>query len=85
MTDADIVDRIDQLAHAQQAIYSRHSRADRRDGDAAELRLLKTELDRCWGARRAIRAHRDADRFVDDTYISAGAKEPPRRTRARRR
>jgi len=84
MKDADIVERIDRLAHAQQEIYMRHSRADRRDGDAAELRFLKTELDRCWGARRAIRAHIDADRFTEEVYVPADARQNARASRGRR-
>ncbi len=86
MTDADIVERIDCLAHAQQEIYLRHSRADRRAEDGERLRTLKDELDRCWGMRRAVRAWRDADRFTDDALIlPSETRQLPRATHSRRR
>jgi vacuolar-type H+-ATPase subunit E/Vma4 len=58
MDDAEILDRINELAREEHEVFEREARAKATDADRERLRQLQVMLDQCWDLLRQRRARR---------------------------
>ena len=58
MDDAEILDRINELAREEHELFERESHAKATDADRERLRRLQVMLDQCWDLLRQRRARR---------------------------
>lgn len=60
MTDDDVLDRIQRLAHEEHDLYKRHAAGKPlSDEEQRRMRDLEVSLDRCWDLLRQRRARRE--------------------------
>jgi hypothetical protein len=73
MSDESIVNHIEQLMQEESALRRSEQQdsasPERLEDDAARLRSLEVELDRCWDLLRQRRALRDAGANPDDAEV----------------
>jgi len=58
MDDAEILDRINELAREEHEVFEREAHAKATDADRERLRQLQVMLDQCWDLLRQRRARR---------------------------
>ena len=60
MDDTEIIDRINQLAHEEHALFEKESEGDASVADRERLKRLEVTLDQCWDLLHQRRARRNA-------------------------
>jgi len=60
MEDQDVIERINQLAHEEHALFEKESRGDATDEERERLQRLGVSLDQCWDLLHQRRARRSA-------------------------
>jgi hypothetical protein len=69
MDDQDIVERINQLAHEEHALFEKESRAQANPADRERLKQLEVALDQCWDLLHQRRARRSAGLDPDQATV----------------
>jgi hypothetical protein len=69
MDDADIVQRIRDLAEEEHALERAHEGEGLSDADLAKLRATEVALDQCWDLLRQRRARRGAGQDPDAASV----------------
>ncbi|MDP9343867.1 MAG: DUF2630 family protein [Actinomycetota bacterium] len=60
MEDTDLIERINQLAHEEHALFEKESEGEASPGDRERLKRLEVTLDQCWDLLHQRRARRNA-------------------------
>jgi hypothetical protein len=66
MEDQDVIDRINELAHEEHALFERESQGEISDAERERLKWLQVRLDQCWDLLHQRRALRNAGLNPDD-------------------
>ena len=69
MDDTEIIDRINQLAHEEHALFEKESEGDASVADRERLKRLEVTLDQCWDLLHQRRARRRAGLDPDDAAV----------------
>ncbi len=69
MEDADIIERINQLAHEEHALFERESEGEASASDRERLKRLEVTLDQCWDLLHQRRARRNAGLDPDEARV----------------
>src|SRR5438132_8706733 len=69
MDDAEVLDRINELAREEHELFERESDGKVTDADRERLRRLEVTLDQCWDLLRQRRARRAAGLNPDDARV----------------
>jgi hypothetical protein len=69
MDDAEILDRINELAREEHELFERESHTKATDADRERLRRLQVMLDQCWDLLRQRRARRAAGLDPGDALL----------------
>ena len=69
MEDQKIVDRINQLASEEHALWERESRGEVSETEKGRLKELQVTLDQCWDLLHQRRARRSAGQDPDDVQV----------------
>ncbi len=60
MEDSDLIERINQLAHEEHALFEKESEGQASPSDRERMKDLEVTLDQCWDLLHQRRARRDA-------------------------
>ena len=60
MDDADIIERINQLAHEEHQLFEKESEGEASAADRERMKRLEVTLDQCWDLLHQRRARRNA-------------------------
>jgi hypothetical protein len=60
MEDQKVIDRINELAHEEHALFEKESRGEATTSDRERLETLQVTLDQCWDLLHQRRARRSA-------------------------
>ena len=60
MDDEGIIERINQLAHEEHALFEKESEGQASASDRERMKVLEVTLDQCWDLLHQRRARRDA-------------------------
>ena len=69
MDDRKVIERINELAREEHALFERESQGTATDGDRERLGRLQVTLDQCWDLLRQRRARRDAGQDPEDAGL----------------
>jgi hypothetical protein len=69
MEDQDILDRINELAAEEHALWEREGRGDIDEAERDRLRRLEVMLDQTWDLLHQRRARRDAGQDPNDARV----------------
>jgi hypothetical protein len=69
MDDQQIVERINELAHHEHALWEAESKGETSDGERERLQELQVTLDQCWDLLHQRRARRAAGMDPDDASV----------------
>ena len=69
MDDQRVIDRINQLAHEEHALFERESKGEATDAERARLNRLQVTLDQCWDLLHQRRARRSAGLDPDQAAV----------------
>ena len=69
MDDQQIVERINELAHQEHALWEAESKGEASDGERERLQELQVTLDQCWDLLHQRRARRSAGMDPDDAQV----------------
>jgi len=69
MDDAEIVQRISQLADEEHQLERSHTGGGLTDDETARLREIEVALDQCWDLLRQRRARRSSGQDPDDATV----------------
>ena len=69
MDDQQIVERINELAHQEHALWEAESRGEASDDERERLQELQVTLDQCWDLLHQRRARRSAGMDPDDAQV----------------
>ncbi len=75
MEDQDVINRINDLAHEEHALFEKESRGEASDEERERLKRLGVSLDQCWDllhqrrARRAAGLDPDAAAVRDESTV----------------
>ena len=69
MEDQRVIDRINELAHEEHALFERESRGEATDAERTRLNRLQVTLDQCWDLLHQRRARRSAGLDPDQAAI----------------
>ena len=69
MEDADVLGRINQLAHEEHALWEKESRGEVSEEDRLRLKRIQITLDQCWDYLNQRRALRDAHRSPAEAKV----------------
>jgi hypothetical protein len=69
MDDQDLIDRINELAQDEHALWERESRGEADPAERARLRDLGVTLDQCWDLLHQRRARRAAGLDPDQATV----------------
>lgn len=69
MDDQRVIDRINQLAHEEHALFERESKGEATDAERARLNRLQATLDQCWDLLHQRRARRSAGLDPDQAAV----------------
>jgi hypothetical protein len=58
--DQDVIDRIEQLAHEEHALFEKESKGEASTRERARLKEIEVQLDQCYDLLRQRRARRSA-------------------------
>ena len=60
MEDSVLIERINQLAHEEHALFEKESEGQASASDRERMKVLEVTLDQCWDLLHQRRARRDA-------------------------
>ena len=69
MDDQDILNRINELAGEEHALWEKEGRGEIDDTERDRLRRLEVTLDQCWDLLHQRRARRDAGENPDQAQV----------------
>jgi hypothetical protein len=69
MEDQDIIERINQLAHEEHALFEKESEGEASEVDRERLKRLQVTLDQCWDLLHQRRARRSAGMDPDQATV----------------
>jgi hypothetical protein len=69
MEDQGVIDRINQLAHAEHELFEKESRGQATEADREQLRRIEVTLDQCWDLLHQRRARRAAGLDPDQAMV----------------
>ena len=69
MEDQDILDRINELAGEEHALWEKEGRSEISESEQERLRMLEVTLDQAWDLLHQRRARRDAGLDPSDASI----------------
>jgi hypothetical protein len=69
MEDQDILDRINELAGEEHALWQKEGKGEIDDAERERLRRLEVTLDQCWDLLHQRRARRDAGEDPDQARV----------------
>lgn len=69
MEDQDVVDRINQLAHEEHALFEKESQGALPPAERDRLKSLQISLDQCWDLLHQRRARRNAGMDPNDAKV----------------
>jgi hypothetical protein len=76
MDDQQVIDRINEIAHEEHALWEKEGRGDIDETERARLQQLSVSLDRCYDLLHQRRARRAAGQNPDDAKVrDAGTVE----------
>jgi hypothetical protein len=67
--DQSIIDRINELAHEEHALYEKESNRQATDAERERLKHLEVTLDQCWDLLHQRRARRAAGLDPDEATV----------------
>lgn len=69
MDDRQIVERINELAHQEHALWEAESRGEASEADRQRMKELEVTLDQCWDLLHQRRARRAAGLDPDEARV----------------
>jgi hypothetical protein len=69
MEDAQVMERINEIAHEEHQLWEKEGRGEITDAERERLRELGVTLDQCWDLLHQRRARRAAGQDPDDTSV----------------
>jgi hypothetical protein len=60
MEDPRVIDKINEIAHEEHALFEKESRGEASEADRERLKSIEVELDQCWDLLHQRRARRAA-------------------------
>lgn len=69
MRDESVIDRINELAHEEHALFEKESRGQATDVDRERLRQIEVTLEQCWDLLHQRRARRRAGLDPDEARV----------------
>jgi Protein of unknown function (DUF2630) len=69
MEDQDVIDRINQLAHEEHALFEKESQGEASEADRDRMKRLEVTLDQCWDLLHQRRARRAAGLDPDEAAV----------------
>ena len=69
MDDQQIVERINELAHQEHALWEAESKGEASDGERERLQELQVTLDQCWDLLRQRQGHEEFGLDPDNTSV----------------
>jgi hypothetical protein len=69
MEDQDIIERINQLAHEEHALFEKESQGEASEADRERMKRLEVTLDQCWDLLHQRRARRAAGLDPDQATV----------------
>lgn len=73
MDDRAIIDRINELANEEHALFEKESHEQASENDRRRMQELETTLDQCWDLLHQRRARRSAGMDPDDAAVRDAA------------
>lgn len=67
--DADVIERIEQLAHEEHSLFEKESRSEASTRERARLKEIEVQLDQCYDLLRQRRARRAAGLDPDGATV----------------
>lgn len=67
--DADVIERIEQLAHEEHALFEKESRSEASSRERSRLKEIEVQLDQCYDLLRQRRARRAAGLDPDGAAV----------------
>jgi hypothetical protein len=67
--DADVIERIEQLAHEEHSLFEKESRSEASTRERARLKEIEVQLDQCYDLLRQRRARRAAGLDPDGAAV----------------
>ncbi len=74
MDDQNVIDRINELAHEEHALWEREAHGEATAAEQARMRELQVTLDQCWDLLHQRRARRAAGMDPDDARVRDAAE-----------
>jgi hypothetical protein len=69
MDDQQVLDRINQIAHEEHALWEKEGQGDISDAERERLQQLGVTLDQCWDLLHQRRARRAAGQDPDEAQV----------------
>jgi len=69
MDDAKVIDRINEIAHEEHALWEKESQGEATDTERERLQQLGVTLDQCWDLLHQRRARRAAGQDPDQATV----------------
>ena len=69
MEDAKVIDRINEIAHEEHALWEKESQGEATDTERERLQQLGVTLDQCWDLLHQRRARRAAGQDPDQATV----------------
>lgn len=69
MDDAKVIDRINEIAHEEHALWEKESQGEATDTERERLQQLGVTLDQCWDLLHQRRARRAAGQDPDEATV----------------
>jgi hypothetical protein len=69
MEDEQVLDRINEIAHEEHALWEKESHGEASDAERQRLEQLGVTLDQCWDLLHQRRARRDAGQDPDQATV----------------
>jgi hypothetical protein len=67
--DSDLIERINQLAHEEHALFEKESEGQASPSDRERMKELEVTLDQCWDLLHQRRARRNAGLDPDEARV----------------
>jgi uncharacterized protein DUF2630 len=69
MEDENVIDRINELAHEEHALFEKESEGKASQTERERLKWLEVSLDQCWDLLHQRRARRNAGLDPDEAQV----------------
>jgi len=69
MADEQVIERINELAHEEHALWEREAKGELSSDEQERLKHLGVQLDQCWDLLHQRRARRSAGQDPDDATV----------------